>query len=119
MELGAWKAQAGQFNPGEEARFIPGLPEEMAITPSDLKRKPVGPPGGPPGGGGGRGGGGPPKPGDRPPWVPEVEGAIAMMFNTCDDLERPFIDYMTAQMERSEHRLNSSHNPRSRMPSSA
>ncbi|XP_030953204.1 scopoletin glucosyltransferase-like [Quercus lobata] len=100
MELGAWKAQAGQFNPGEEARFIPGLPEEMAITPSDLKRKPVGPPpGGPPGGGGGRGGGGPPKPGDRPPWVPEVEGAIAMMFNTCDDLERPFIDYMTAQME--------------------
>ena len=41
MELGLWKAQAGQFNPGEEARLIPGLLEEMAITPSDLKRKPL------------------------------------------------------------------------------
>ena len=86
MEFGSWKAQVGQFNPGEKARLIPGLPEEMAITPSDLKRKPLGPAlgpprGGPPGGGGGRGGGGPPKPGDRPPWVPEVEGTIALMFN--------------------------------------
>ena len=34
MELGLWKAQASQFNPGEEAWLILGLPEEMAITPS-------------------------------------------------------------------------------------
>ena len=86
MELGSWKAQVGQFNPSEEARLIPRLPEEMAIMPSNLKRKPLGlapgpPRGSPPGGGGGKGGGGSPKPGDRPPWVPEVEGAIALMFN--------------------------------------
>ena len=43
----------------------------------------VGPALGPPRGGapGGGGGGSPPKPGDRSPWVPEVEGAIALMFN--------------------------------------
>ena len=34
MELGLWKAQAGQFNLGEEARLILELLEEMAITPS-------------------------------------------------------------------------------------
>lgn len=108
MEWGAWKVQAGDIRP-DEIRQIPGLPEEMALTYSDLKRKPFGPPGGgpkgPPGGGpkgppggGGKGGGGPPKPGNRPPWVPEVEGSIALMFNTCDYLERPFIDYMTEQL---------------------
>ncbi|XP_030553758.1 UDP-glycosyltransferase 73E1-like [Rhodamnia argentea] len=101
MELGAWRVQAGDVRPGE-ARSIPGLPEEMAVTYSDLKRKPFGPPrGGPPGPGPrpGGGGGGPPKPGDRPPWVPEVEGSIGLMFNTCADLERPFLDYMGDQMK--------------------
>ncbi|KAG6636303.1 scopoletin glucosyltransferase-like [Carya illinoinensis] len=106
MEWGAWKVHAGDIKP-VEIRLIPGLPEEMGITSSDLKRRPGGPPrGGPPGGGGPAGsgsnrppgGGGPPKPGDRPPWVPEVEGSIALMFNTCDDLDRPFIDYLTNQM---------------------
>ncbi|KAK3429753.1 hypothetical protein EUGRSUZ_E01244 [Eucalyptus grandis] len=101
MELGAWKAQASDVRPGE-ARLIPGLPEEMAIVHSDLKRKPFGPPrGGPPGPGPkpGGGGGGPPKPGGRPPWVPEVEGSIGLMFNSCGDLEQPFLDYMGDQME--------------------
>lgn len=105
MEWGAWKAQAGDVKLGE-IRFVPGLPEEMGLNYWDLKRRPFGGPprGGPPGGGGGGpnrppGGGGPPKPGERPPWIPEVEGSIALMFNTCDDLERPFIDYMTSQME--------------------
>jgi hypothetical protein len=103
MEWGAWKAQAGDVKPGD-VRLIPGLPEEMGLTCSDLKRRPGGPPrGGPPGSGPNRrpggGGGGPPKPGDRPPWVPEVEGSVALMFNTCDDLERPFLEYMTNQME--------------------
>ncbi|XP_061996981.1 UDP-glycosyltransferase 73C7-like [Rosa rugosa] len=113
MEWGSWKVQAGDIRP-DEIRPIPGLPEEMALTISDLKRKaggpggpppggPNGPPGGPggpggPPGGGGKGGGGPPKPGNRPPWVPEVEGSVALMFNTCDYLERPFINYMTEQM---------------------
>ncbi|PKI49965.1 hypothetical protein CRG98_029639 [Punica granatum] len=101
MEWGAWKAQAGDLRPGE-SRSIPGLSEEMAITYWDLKRKPGGPPRGggggpkPPGGGGGGGGG--PVPGVRPPWVPQVEGSVALMFNTCDILERPFLEYMEAQM---------------------
>ncbi|KAK9267057.1 hypothetical protein L1049_003606 [Liquidambar formosana] len=105
MEWGAWKAEVGSMNPGE-VRGLPGLPESMNLTYSDLKRRPTGPPhGGPPGrsppGVGSNQppkGGGPPKPGDRPPWVPAIEGSVALMFNTCDDLERPFIDYMAKQM---------------------
>jgi hypothetical protein len=51
MEWGAWKARAGDVKPGE-VRLIPGLPEEMGLTFSDLKRRPGGPPrGGPPGSG--------------------------------------------------------------------
>ncbi|GMY17895.1 UDP-glycosyltransferase 73E1-like [Fagus crenata] len=89
MEWGAWKSHIQLGEDEDEAHLIPGLPEEMAITSSDLKRRSSpGPPRG----------GGPPKPGDRPPWVPEVEGSIALMFNTCDDLERPFIEYMRSQM---------------------
>uniref|UniRef100_A0A2K2BWY6 anthocyanidin 3-O-glucosyltransferase n=1 Tax=Populus trichocarpa TaxID=3694 RepID=A0A2K2BWY6_POPTR len=45
MEWGAWKVQAGDIKPGE-TRLVPGLPEEMAITYWDLKRKELGPPGG-------------------------------------------------------------------------
>lgn len=40
------------------------------------------------------GGGGPPGPGDKPPWVSVIEGSVALMFNTCDDLDGPFIKYM-------------------------
>ncbi|KAK3230878.1 hypothetical protein Dsin_002759 [Dipteronia sinensis] len=88
MEWGAWKCQAADIKSGE-IRTIPGLPEEMALTYSDLKRKSSGPP---------RGGKGcPPKPGNRPPWVPEIEGSVALMFNTCDDLDGPFIKYMADQ----------------------
>ncbi|KAH7514806.1 hypothetical protein FEM48_Zijuj11G0129700 [Ziziphus jujuba var. spinosa] len=59
------------------------------------------PPGGhgplPPGGHGPEKGG-PPEHGDHPPpWVEEAKGSIAMMINTCDDLERPFIDYIANQ----------------------
>ncbi|KAJ9171043.1 hypothetical protein P3X46_019094 [Hevea brasiliensis] len=91
MEWGAWKVQAEELMPGE-ARLVPGLPQEMAITCSDLKRKIFVPPGD---GGLGRG---PPMPGDRPPWVPEIEGSIGLMFNTCDDLDGQFIKYMEDQI---------------------
>ncbi|XP_021829082.1 UDP-glycosyltransferase 73E1-like [Prunus avium] len=84
MEWGSWKVRAGDIRP-DELRLIPGLPDHMALTISDIKRRPAG-------------GGGPPKPGDRPPWVPELEGSVALMFNTCDFLERPFIEYMKTQM---------------------
>ncbi|KAL9369059.1 hypothetical protein Peur_040258 [Populus x canadensis] len=73
MEWGAWKVQANDVKPGE-TRLVPGLPEEMAITYWDLKRKELGPPGGL---GQIPGGGGPPGPGDKPPWVSEIEGLIS------------------------------------------
>ncbi|KAI4364976.1 hypothetical protein MLD38_021005 [Melastoma candidum] len=102
MELGSWKAQVGDVGPGE-ARSIPGLPEEMSMTLSDLKRKPMGHrPLGPavalPSGQGPKPGGGPPKPGDRPPWLSPIEGSVALMFNTCAELEAPFLEYMGVQM---------------------
>lgn len=92
MEWGAWKAQAEDIRPGE-TRLIPGLPEEMGLTCSDLKRKPFGSPHG-----GLPGGRGPPKPGDKPPWIAAIEGSMALMFNTCDDLERQFLNYMADQI---------------------
>lgn len=103
MEWGAWKVQAGDTKPGE-IRSIFGLPEDMAFQHSDTKRRHAGPPrggsldNGTTGPNRPAGGGGPPKPGDCPPWVPEIEGSVALMFNTCDDLERPFINYMSNQM---------------------
>ncbi|XP_056166331.1 uncharacterized protein LOC115665464 [Syzygium oleosum] len=76
MDLGVWRTQASDVQPGE-ARLLPGLPEAMAITCSNLKRKPLRHP---------RGGkGGPTKPGDWPSLVPKVEGTIGLMFNTCAD----------------------------------
>lgn len=88
MEWGTWMAKAGDIRPGDTL-LIPGLPEGMGLTYSDLKRKPFGSPHGcqPPGGG-------PPKPGYQPSWIPAIEGSIALMFNTCDDIERPFLNYM-------------------------
>uniref|UniRef100_A0A7N2LSA5 Uncharacterized protein n=1 Tax=Quercus lobata TaxID=97700 RepID=A0A7N2LSA5_QUELO len=41
---------------------------------------------------------GPPKLGNQPPWVEEVEGVIALLINTCDDLESPFIRYLSDQI---------------------
>ncbi|XP_044478992.1 collagen alpha-1(XVI) chain-like [Mangifera indica] len=45
MEHASWKAHPEDLKSGE-IRLLPGLPEEMALTESDLKRKPHGPPGG-------------------------------------------------------------------------
>lgn len=105
-----WKARPLDIKPGE-SRLLPGLPKEMALLHSDTKQGPHGPPPPPPHGGGppphgggppppgghGPGKGGPPKQGDQPPWVEEVKGSIAMLINTCDDLERPFIEYLANQ----------------------
>ncbi|XP_059641228.1 abscisate beta-glucosyltransferase-like [Cornus florida] len=151
IEYAAWKADVGNTKPGE-IRILPGLPEDMALTYLDTKRRPGGPPpphiagndgptgpggrsglgfdspglggpkgsgppllGGPsgpefslpgpprPGGSSGPPGGmkfGMPKPGEQPPWMNEVEGSIALLINTCDDLERPFINYVANQIEK-------------------
>nr|AMQ26132.1 UDP-glycosyltransferase 50 [Pueraria montana var. lobata] len=102
MELTAWKAHPLNLKPGE-TRLLPGLPENMAITHSDLKQRPHHPPpvaSAPPHHGGGLRfpppplGRAPPKMGDPPPWVEEVQETIALMINTCDDLERPFVNYI-------------------------
>ncbi|TXG54247.1 hypothetical protein EZV62_019503 [Acer yangbiense] len=131
MEHAMWKADLKDIKPGE-IRLLPGLPEEMALTEMDFKRKPHDPPGGPPRGlggppngppGGPRGppggpsggppGGpegprlgfpgppkrmGPPQLGGQPPWMEEVNDSIALMINTCHDLEGCFIDYLANQM---------------------
>ncbi|KAF3447667.1 hypothetical protein FNV43_RR08370 [Rhamnella rubrinervis] len=95
MEYAIWKAQPLDIKPGQ-VHLLPGLPEEMALTYSDMKQRPHGPPPGPPGSGsvfllahraqvwafttwttpGGPGSRkmGPPKMGGPPPWVEEVEG---------------------------------------------
>ncbi|XP_052170090.1 scopoletin glucosyltransferase-like [Diospyros lotus] len=80
MEWGAWKSDAHSMNPGE-ARPIAGLPPEMRLNYLDVQSR--------------RGG---PKPGYQPPWVPMIEGSVGLMFNTCDDLERPFLDYLSDQI---------------------
>ncbi|KAJ7943925.1 Glycosyltransferase [Quillaja saponaria] len=115
LEYAIWKAHPVDLKPGEK-RLLPGLPEEMALTSSDLKRRPHDPPGQPPPfpggsgapppgfplhpGGGGPPNGGPPTPGQQPRWFDEVNGTIALMINTCDDLEHPFIEYISNQIEK-------------------
>ncbi|KAJ9549695.1 hypothetical protein OSB04_022238 [Centaurea solstitialis] len=109
VDYGKWKANVGDMKPGE-TRLIPGLPEEMAVAFSDLIKGRRGRPNrptdgnntgpvlpnrtgsGPPGGMRPRGG--PPQPGQKPRWVDEVDGSVALLFNTCNDLERPFINYI-------------------------
>ncbi|GKU95877.1 hypothetical protein SLEP1_g9178 [Rubroshorea leprosula] len=102
MEYATWKAQVQDIKPGE-VRSLPGLPEEMAITISDLKRRSLGPPrghGGPPAGGelGSKPRRrGPAGPGEHPSWVDETSDSIALVINTCYDLERLFIDYLARE----------------------
>ncbi|PIA41458.1 hypothetical protein AQUCO_02200107v1 [Aquilegia coerulea] len=41
-----------------------------------------------------------PGPGCPPSWVSEMEGSVALMINTCDDLERPFVDYLRKEVKK-------------------
>lgn len=111
VEYAAWKAHVDDMVP-HETRLLPGLPESMALSFSDLKRRDPhrrhsggggGRPGGGGGGGGKPGGGmdfGPPKPGQPPRWMEEAEGSAALLLNTCDDLEGPFLEYLTGQIKK-------------------
>ncbi|KAK4252665.1 hypothetical protein QN277_014410 [Acacia crassicarpa] len=97
----------GKVNPEDlkpsEIRLLPGLPDDVALTPSDLKRRPSDHPpplvggGPPPDVGAGPRMRGPPKPGDHPPFLEHARKTNATMINTCDDLERPFIEYIAKQ----------------------
>ncbi|KAI6706804.1 hypothetical protein NL676_009766 [Syzygium grande] len=101
VQHAAYVVRPDDMKPGE-ARALPGLPNEMVLSYSDLKQRrhwmPSNRGGG--GGGGGRDPGGsrtqmgPPLPGQPAPWVEEVQSSVALLINTCDDLERPFLDYM-------------------------
>ncbi|KAL7182392.1 hypothetical protein ACSBR1_041156 [Camellia fascicularis] len=97
MQHAVWKAQPNDMKPGE-VRLLSGLPEEMVLKYSDLKQRRhwMGLP--PHGAGSDRGGSkrprGPPFPGEPAGWVAEVERSIAILINTCDDLERSFLDYV-------------------------
>ncbi|KAJ8427520.1 hypothetical protein Cgig2_008880 [Carnegiea gigantea] len=106
VEYGLWKARASDLKPGE-TRVILGLPEEMAVSYSDFMRQAhyhPPPHGGPPvpglerGGTPGLGFKGAPGPGQRPPWVDEVEGTVAVLINTCQEMEGPFLDYLARQL---------------------
>lgn len=115
LEFAMWKAGSVEIKPGE-IRPLSGLPEDMTLTEWDMKRRPHGPPhlrdgpkgpGGPPGKGFPRPPGGPgpkfmgpPKPGQQPPWLEETGGSVALMFNTCNDLEGPFIEYLADQVKK-------------------
>ncbi|KAI6706792.1 hypothetical protein NL676_009754 [Syzygium grande] len=116
MDLAAWKGSPLDIGPGE-TRLLPGLPEGMGLTVSDLKRRSsvAGPrkwgqqqghgagsdsglgssrpsgPGGPPRMA-------PPGPGEKPYWVDPTESSIALVINTCHDLEGPFLDYLANQV---------------------
>ncbi|XP_030474429.1 UDP-glycosyltransferase 73B3-like [Syzygium oleosum] len=112
MDLAAWKGSPLDIEPGE-TRLLPGLPEEMGLTVSDLKRRTsvarlrkwgqqqghgAGSDTGP---GSSRplGLGGPPRmPGEKPYWVDPTESSIALVINTCHDLEGPFLDYLANQV---------------------
>ena len=91
VECAMWQARIQDVKPGE-ARLLPGLPEDMALFESDQKHRP------PLRGAPGSEKIGPPKAGDQPHWMKEVEGSMALMFNTCDGLEGPFINYLANQL---------------------
>ncbi|KAH6759847.1 hypothetical protein C2S51_016796 [Perilla frutescens var. frutescens] len=104
MVYAGWKAHVDNIGLDEgEAPLIPGLPESMALTYSDTKRRERRRHGE---GGNGRGGGrsgmkpGTPRLGLPTRWVDETEGSTALLINTCDDLEAPFLDYLSGQVEK-------------------
>ncbi|XP_047972210.1 crocetin glucosyltransferase 3-like [Salvia hispanica] len=105
MEHAAWKAHVDNIGP-DPARMLPGMPESMALSYSDTRRQDrrrheLG-------GGRGRGGGrgsdgansGPPRFGQHTRWMDETEGSTALLINTCDGLESPFLKYLAGQAEK-------------------
>ncbi|KDO58837.1 hypothetical protein CISIN_1g048385mg [Citrus sinensis] len=80
VECAMWQARIQGVKPGE-GRLLPGLPQDMALFESNLKHRPHGPP-----------------PSGPPPLRGAPEGSMALMFNTCDGLEGPFINYLANQL---------------------
>ncbi|KAJ0989871.1 hypothetical protein J5N97_008227 [Dioscorea zingiberensis] len=82
-----------ELNSGRILTF-PGLPDDMALTASDMTHR--GPHGGPPPGL--RREGGPVR--DRGPrgrGLAATSSAVAVLINTCDELEKVFLDYLAKE----------------------
>lgn len=99
MEHAAWTAHVDDMLPDDEIRILSGLPETVALSYSDLKRRDQHHGGGKPQPHGGMNFG-PPTPGQPPRWLDEAEGSIALLINTCDDLEGPFLEYLAGQIQK-------------------
>ncbi|KAK4794072.1 hypothetical protein SAY86_012066 [Trapa natans] len=103
VQHAAWAVRPGDMRPGE-VRHLPGLPDGMVLSYSDLQQRrhwmtPRRGSGGEPPEAAKVGSRpqmmmGPPLPGQPAPWVEEVKNSAAILINTSDALERPFIDYM-------------------------
>ncbi|XP_075518973.1 UDP-glycosyltransferase 73B5-like [Primulina tabacum] len=113
-EHAAWKADVNNMKPGE-TRLLTGLPDCVALRYSDTRRRnhrgPDGAsesdhrgPGGRHGfghrGPGGRHGFGHREPGQAPGWLEEADDFKGLLFNTCQDLECPFLDYLANQVDK-------------------
>ncbi|KAL1569215.1 UDP-glycosyltransferase 92A1-like [Salvia divinorum] len=76
MEYAAWKAHVDNIGPNT-ARIIPELPD---LSDSDIRRR------------------------DRrrhqPCWMDETEDSTALLINTCNSLESPFVKYLEGQAEK-------------------
>lgn len=99
MEYAASKAEADATGPGP-ARTLPGLPDSIAMSDMDVKRRDRrrkdragGRPGGPSLGPNM----GPARSGPLGRWMDQTEGSVALITNTCDDLEAPFLEYLSGQ----------------------
>ncbi|CAI9095147.1 OLC1v1031026C1 [Oldenlandia corymbosa var. corymbosa] len=107
MQYASWKHHAAEeMKPGDIRRF-PGLPQDMELSYSDVQREqpfrrhkhatnnPNNHPFGGPNAKFGR-----PEPSDRPRWLDEIEGSTGLLFNTCEGLELPFLNYVAAQINK-------------------
>ncbi|XP_010054084.2 scopoletin glucosyltransferase [Eucalyptus grandis] len=108
MEYASWNARPEDLGPGE-VRLLPGLPDEMGLTQLNVKRRPFGPllakgaataPEPSKAGGPSPRKMGPPGPGEKPDWLDDVDRAIGLVFNTFDNLERPFLNYLANQFKK-------------------
>ncbi|XP_042458456.1 scopoletin glucosyltransferase-like [Zingiber officinale] len=85
LDYVSWQLDVDALPDSSAAVPIPGLPDDIALTPADIlsiRHKPFG---------------GPARPGGprRQRGVEGADGAIALLINTCGDLERPFLDYVS------------------------
>ncbi|KAK4728192.1 hypothetical protein R3W88_021180 [Solanum pinnatisectum] len=87
----AWKNHVDDMKHGE-IQILPGLPESMALSYSDIKQNHRGP--------SHHCNGGPSSPSQKPRWLDEIEGSIELLINTWYDLESPFINYVINQIEK-------------------